>query len=222
MKIFLDTADTKSIKEHFKTGLIDGITTNPTLIMKSGRDPEEVYKELIDVGIPDISMEVVGGAAEMALEGARLIKKFGKDQTTIKVPCTPDGLWVCKQLSKDGIKVNVTLIFSVSQAILSAKAGARYISPFVGRVDDQRFGGCNLIRRIKEVLPVHVAAQYNLPEILSASIRSVADVEHSFAQGADICTMPPKIFEGMYNHILTDKGLELFDIDYQKTIAEFT
>ena len=119
MKIFLDTADTKSIKEHFKTGLIDGITTNPTLIMKSGRDPEEVYKELIDVGIPDISMEVVGGAAEMALEGARLIKKFGKDQTTIKVPCTPDGLWVCKQLSKDGIKVNVTLIFSVSQAILS-------------------------------------------------------------------------------------------------------
>ena len=162
MKIFLDTADTKSIKEHFKTGLIDGITTNPTLIMKSGGDPEEVYQELIRAGIPDISMEVVGGAAEMALEGARLIKKFGKDQTTIKVPCTPDGLWVCKQLSKDDIKVNVTLIFSVSQAILSAKAGAKYISPFVGRVDDQRFGGCNLIKRIREVLP------YDMCEILSA------------------------------------------------------
>ena len=130
----------------------------------------------------------------------------------------PTTLAVCRDLYAQGVRVNVTLIFSVSQAILAVKAGARYLSPFVGRVDDQRFGGCNLIRRIKEVLPVHVAAQYNLPEILSASIRSVADVEHSFAQGADICTMPPKIFEGMYNHILTDKGLELFDIDYQKQL----
>ena len=214
MKIFLDTADTKSIKEHFKTGLIDGITTNPTLIMKSGRDPEEVYQELIRAGIPDISMEVVGGAAEMALEGARLIKKFGKDQTTIKVPCTPDGLWVCKQLSKDNIKVNVTLIFSVSQAILSAKAGARYISPFVGRVDDQRFGGCNLIKRIREVLP------YDMCEILSASIRSVGDVEHSFAQGADIVTMPPSIFEKMYGHVLTDVGIEIFEKDYANVVSK--
>ena len=107
------------------------------------------------------------------------------------------------------------MIFSASQAILSAKAGATYISPFVGRVDDQRFGGCNLIKRIREVLP------YDKCEILSASIRSVGDVEHSFAQGADICTMPPTIFEKMYDHILTDKGLELFDIDYKKTLEQF-
>ena len=223
MKIFLDTADTRIIGKHFiETGLIDGITTNPTLIMKSGQNPDTVYFDLVKLGVKDISMEVVSNTSQGMLEEAeRLINKF-HDVVTIKVPCTREGLIACKQLSDRGIRVNVTLIFSASQAILSAKAGAKYISPFVGRVDDQRFGGCNLIRRIKEVLPVHVAAQYNLPEILSASIRSVADVEHSFAQGADICTMPPKIFEAMYNHILTDKGLELFDIDYQKTIKEFT
>jgi len=223
MKIFLDTADTRIIGKHFiETGLIDGITTNPTLIMKSGQNPDTVYFDLVKLGVKDISMEVVSNTSQGMLEEAeRLINKF-HDVVTIKVPCTREGLIACKQLADRGIRVNVTLIFSASQAILSAKAGAKYISPFVGRVDDQRFGGCNLIRRIKEVLPVHVAAQYNLPEILSASIRSVADVEHSFAQGADICTMPPKIFEAMYNHILTDKGLELFDIDYQKTIKEFT
>ena len=224
MKIFLDTADTKTISKHFETGLIDGVTTNPTLIMKSHERPDDVYRDLVLMGLKDISMEVVGTKEEMLTEADRLISKFNHfiDVITIKVPCIPDGLAGCRDLYAQGIKVNVTLIFSVSQAILAVKAGARYLSPFVGRVDDQRFGGCNLIRRIKEVLPVHVAAQYNLPEILSASIRSVADVEHSFAQGADICTMPPKIFEGMYNHILTDKGLELFDIDYQKTIKEFT
>ena len=221
MKIFLDTADTKIISKHFETGLIDGVTTNPTLIMKSHERPDDVYRDLVLIGLKDISMEVVGTKEEMLAEADRLISKFG-DVVTIKVPCTPDGLTVCKELYSQGVRVNVTLIFSVSQSILAVKAGARYLSPFVGRVDDQRFGGCNLIRRIKEVLPVHVTAQYNLPEILSASIRSVADVEHSFAQGADICTMPPKIFESMYNHILTDKGLELFDIDYQKTIKEFT
>ena len=139
---------------------------------------------------------------------------FG-DTATIKVPCTPDGLKACYELYKHGIRVNVTLIFSVSQAILAVKAGARYLSPFVGRVDDQRFGGCNLIKRIREVLP------YDKCEILSASIRSVGDVEHSFAQGADICTMPPTVFEKMYDHILTDKGLELFDIDYKKTLEQF-
>ena len=222
MKIFLDTADVDLIGQYYGTGLIDGVTTNPTLIKKSGQDPEEVYRQIALLGVDDISMEIVtDDSYEFLKEGRRLKEKFG-EITTIKVPCTREGLIACKELSDRGIRVNVTLIFSVSQAILAVKAGARYLSPFVGRVDDQRFGGCNLIRRIKEVLPVHVAAQYNLPEILSASIRSVADVEHSFAQGADICTMPPKIFEGMYNHILTDKGLELFDIDYQKTIKEFT
>ena len=216
MKIFLDTADTKIIGKHFiETGLIDGVTTNPSLIMKSGQEPDFVYKQLVNLGIKDISMEVVSDTAEgMIKEANRLIEKFG-DAVTIKVPCTREGLIACKDLSSFDIRVNVTLIFSASQAILSAKAGATYISPFVGRVDDQRFGGCNLIKRIREMLP------YDKCEILSASIRSVADVEHSFSQGAEICTMPPKVFEAMYNHILTDKGLELFDIDYKKTLSLF-
>ena len=228
MKIFLDTADVETISNHFKTGLIDGVTTNPTLIMKSHRKPDDVYEELVSLGLRDISMEVVGTEDEMLKDAYRLVNKFN-DVATIKVPCTRDGLVVCRQLSKQGVRVNVTLIFSVSQAILSAKAGATYLSPFVGRVDDQRFGGCNLIKRIAEVIPktIPINGGYSdppirVPEILSASIRSVGDVEHSFAQGADICTMPPKIFEGMYNHILTDKGLELFDIDYQKTLKEFS
>ena len=215
MKIFLDTADTRIIGKHFiETGLIDGITTNPTLIMKSGQNPDTVYFDLVKLGVKDISMEVVSNTSQGMLEEAdRLINKF-HDVVTIKVPCTREGLIACKQLSDRGIRVNVTLIFSASQAILSAKAGAKYISPFVGRVDDQRFGGCNLIKRIREVLP------YDQCEILSASIRSVADVEHSFAQGADICTMPPNVFEKMYDHILTDKGLELFNIDYRRTVEQ--
>ena len=215
MKIFLDTADTRIIGKHFiETGLIDGITTNPTLIMKSGQNPDTVYFDLVKLGVKDISMEVVSNTSQGMLEEAdRLINKF-HDVVTIKVPCTREGLIACKQLSDRGIRVNVTLIFSASQAILSAKAGAKYISPFVGRVDDQRFGGCNLIKRIREVLP------YDSCEILSASIRSVADVEHSFAQGADICTMPPNVFEKMYDHILTDKGLELFNIDYRRTVEQ--
>ena len=215
MKIFLDTADTRIIGKHFiETGLIDGITTNPTLIMKSGQNPDTVYFDLVKLGVKDISMEVVSDTSQGMLEEAeRLINKF-HDVVTIKVPCTREGLIACKQLADRGIRVNVTLIFSASQAILSAKAGAKYISPFVGRVDDQRFGGCNLIKRIREVLP------YDKCEILSASIRSVADVEHSFAQGADICTMPPNVFEKMYDHILTDKGLELFNIDYRRTVEQ--
>ena len=216
MKIFLDTADTRIIGKHFiETGLIDGVTTNPSLIMKSGQQPETVYFDLFKLGVKDISMEVVSNTSKGMIEEAdQLVNKF-HDVVTIKVPCTREGLIACKQLSDRGIRVNVTLIFSASQAILSAKAGATYISPFVGRVDDQRFGGCNLIKRIREVLP------YDKCEILSASIRSVGDVEHSFAQGADICTMPPTIFEKMYDHILTDKGLELFDIDYKKTLEQF-
>ena len=216
MKIFLDTADTRAIGKHFiETGLIDGVTTNPSLIMKSGQQPETVYFDLFKLGVKDISMEVVSNTSKGMLEEAdQLVNKF-HDVVTIKVPCTREGLIACKQLSDRGIRVNVTLIFSASQAILSAKAGATYISPFVGRVDDQRFGGCNLIKRIREVLP------YDSCEILSASIRSVGDVDHSFAQGADICTMPPTVFEKMYDHILTEKGLQLFDIDYKRTLEKF-
>ena len=211
MKIFLDTADTNLIEKHYATGLIDGITTNPTLIKKSGRDPEDVYKQLIDLGISDVSMEVVGTQEQMLWEGRRLANKFGKN-ATIKVPCTPDGLYVCRQLSRSLVRVNVTLIFSPSQAILSAKAGATYVSPFVGRVDDNSYGGLCLI---KDIADTYAKQNWKRTEILGASIRGVRDVGRAFEYGAHICTIPPKVFEGMYNHILTDKGLQLFDADWR-------
>ena len=212
MKIFLDTADTEAIKKGYETGLVDGITTNPSLIMKSGRDPEEVYQELIDLGIPDISMEVVGDKQQMLWEGRRLANKFGQN-ATIKVPCTPDGLYVCRQLSRSLVKVNVTLIFSASQAILSAKAGAKYVSPFVGRVDDNSFGGLCLV---KEIASIFDKQKVYDTEILAASLRGVRAVGRSFEYGAHIVTMPPGIFEKMYKHVLTDQGLELFDKDWQE------
>ena len=211
MKIFLDTAETDLIRKYYGTGLIDGITTNPTLIRKSGRDPEEVYQEIQDMGIRDISMEVVGDSNEMIEDGIRLATKF-PNSATIKVPCTPDGLLACAELScKNLIRVNVTLIFDVAQAILSAKAGAAYVSPFVGRLDDNSITGLNLIKDIDEVFRVQAIHK---TRILSASIRYVNSVSQSFANGADIVTMPPSVFEKMYHHVLTDKGLEIFDKDY--------
>ena len=214
MKIFLDTADTQAIKDGYETGLIDGITTNPSLIKKSGRDPEEVYQELIDLGIPDISMEVVGDRDQMLWEGRRLANKFGQ-HATIKVPCTPDGLYVCRQLSRSLVKVNVTLIFSPSQAILAAKAGATYVSPFVGRLDDNSVNGLDVISDIAEIFSKH----WIKTQILSASIRGVKAVSTSFALGAQVVTMPPNVFEKMYNHVLTDKGLQLFDADWASVVA---
>ena len=211
MKLFLDTADTDAIKENFSTHLIDGITTNPTLIRKSGRDPEDVYQELIDLGVPDISMEVVGDYTTMYEEGLRLARKFGKDQATIKVPCTPDGLKVCRELTRELINVNVTLIFSPAQAILSAKAGAKYVSPFAGRLDDNSFSGIELIENISDIYAIQGIKK---TEILAASIRDVKTVSDSFAAGADIVTLPPSVFKKMYNHVLTDKGLYLFDMDW--------
>ena len=211
MKIFLDTADTTAIQEGFNTGLIDGVTTNPTLIMKSGRNPEDVYQELIDMGVSDVSMEVVGNRKEMYEEGMRLASKFA-GYSTIKVPCTPDGLAVCKELSSSVIRVNVTLIFSPSQAILAGKAGATYVSPFVGRVDDNSFDGLSLI---KDIANIYDKQNCKDTEILAASIRNVRDVGKAFEHGANICTIPPTVFNKMYKHILTDKGLELFDNDWK-------
>ena len=211
MKLFLDTADVDSISDSFLTGLIDGVTTNPTLMMKSGKNPEDVYQDLINLGVPDISMEVVGDSYEMIQEGLRLFKKFGQ-QATIKVPCTPDGLIACRELSRNLIKVNVTLIFSPSQAILSAKAGATYVSPFVGRVDDNSFGGLCLI---KDISNIYEKQNWKGTEILAASIRNVRDVGRAFEYGANICTLPPVVFRKMYKHILTDKGVELFENDWK-------
>jgi len=210
MKIFLDTADTEIIRDRFETGLIDGITTNPSLIRKSGRDPEAVYQEIKDMGVQDISMEVVGDAQTMLNEGLRLVDKFGS-VATIKLPMTKDGLLVCKELTKEKIRTNVTLIFCAAQAVLAAKAGATYVSPFVGRLDDQSVAGLEVVRSISELYRIHRVPT----QVLSASIRSVQRAIRSWYNGAEICTMPPKVFDQMYDHILTDKGLEIFDADWK-------
>ena len=214
MKIFLDTAETDVVRKYYKTGLIDGLTTNPTLIRKSGRKHEDVYQEFKDLGVTDLSMEVIGNAENMISEGKRLHKKFGK-MATIKVPCTVDGLVACKELSKENIRVNVTLIFSPSQAILAAKAGAAYISPFVGRVEDNSFDGVALI---KDIAAIYRKQYITKTQVLAASLRDVHSVSRCYADGADIVTMPPAVFEKMYKHILTDKGLEQFDKDYAESI----
>jgi transaldolase len=211
MKLFLDTADVSTIKEAYSTGLIDGLTTNPTLMMKSGDIPDKVYYELKHLGIRDISMEVVADTSQDMLDEARrLIGLFG-DCVTIKVPCTPEGLKACKELAKQNVRVNVTLIFSAAQAILASKAGATYVSPFVGRVDDNSFGGICLVKDIVNVFKEH----YVTTNVLAASVRNVRDVGRLFEHGAEIVTMPPAVFEKMYNHILTDKGLELFQADWE-------
>ena len=216
MKIFLDTAETDVVRKHYKTGLIDGLTTNPTLIRKSGRKHEDVYQEFKDLGVTDLSMEVIGHAENMISEGKRLHRKFGK-MATIKVPCTVDGLVACKELARDNIRVNVTLIFSPSQAILAAKAGAAYISPFVGRVEDNSFDGVALI---KDIAAIYRKQYITKTQVLAASLRDVHSVSRCYADGADIVTMPPAVFEKMYKHILTDKGLEQFDIDYAESVKE--
>ena len=209
MKIFLDTADVTDISDRFSTGLIDGVTTNPTLIYKSGRSPERVYQELIDLGLSDISMEVVGQTkGTLISQGLALSDKFG-DCATIKVPCTVEGLKACQELSSNhGIRVNVTLVFSAAQAILAAKAGATYVSPFVGRLNDNSMCGISLIREINEI---YKAQEVRTTHILSASIRNVRDVIQSYHYGADIVTMPPKVFDEMYRHVLTDVGVGIFE-----------
>jgi transaldolase len=179
--------------------------------MKSGRNPEDVYQEIKDIGVQDISMEVMGSDLEMYDEGIRLYEKFG-DVATIKVPCTREGLIVCKRLSEQGIKVNVTLIFCAAQAVLAAKAGATYVSPFVGRLDDQSVAGLEVVRSISELFRIHGCKT----QVLAASIRNIQRAIRSWYNGAEICTMPPKVFDGMYDHILTDKGMEIFENDWNE------
>lgn len=208
MKIFLDSADTSIIKKQYCTGLIDGVTTNPTLIRKSGRDPIDVYSELQELGVPDISMEVSGDVGEMYDEAQKLASQFGQ-VATIKLPMTVDGLLVCQQLSKQLIRTNVTLIFSIPQAILAAKAGATYVSPFVGRLDDQQIAGLEVVRGISSLY----SSKGIRTQVLAASIRNVHRAVRSFYNGAQIVTMPPNVFEDMYNHMLTDAGLDIFQKD---------
>ena len=205
MKLFLDTADVKSVKARLSTGLISGITTNPTLIFKSGKHPQTVYQELIKLGINDISMEVMGDSEDELFKNAMGHVKTYAEKATIKLPCTIDGLKACKRLSIVNVRTNVTLIFSPAQAILASLAGATYISPFIGRMDDNSLDGMKLINDIKNT---GVSAQ-----ILAASIRDPQSVGTAFALGADICTIPISVFDKMYQHVLTDKGIEQFNKD---------
>lgn len=223
MKIFLDTADTNAIAERMKTGLVDGVTTNPSLIKKSGRDPYDVYAELIDLGVPDISMEVVGDAREMFDEALNLVDKFDK-YATIKLPCTKEGLQVCSKLeewsicmqpTKPRVRTNVTLVFTIAQAIMASKAGATYVSPFVGRVDDQGFAGLEVVRGIADMYRI----QGRDTKVLSASIRSVQRAVRSFYNGAQIVTMPVDVYDKMLDSMFTDKGLEIFDRDWKEAMG---
>ena len=210
MKLFLDTAIIKEIDERLSSGVISGITTNPTLIKKSGKDPDDIYADLIkDIGIKDLSIEVDGHDAETLILNGIQYGKLYPHEATIKLPCTPEGIKACKTLSFMGIRVNMTLVFSVSQAILCALAGATYVSPFVGRLDDNGHDGIGLIRDIAKVF-CHNRTD---TKILAASIRDAATVGRAFAAGAHICTIPPKVFDDMYKHVLTDKGLFQFMID---------
>ena len=207
MKIYLDTALTGEIETRLDSGVISGVTTNPTLIKKAKTDPDKVYQYLIkELGVQDLSIEVDGHDAEQLILNGIQYGKLYPNEATIKLPCTPEGIKACKTLSYMGLRVNMTLVFSVSQAILCALAGAAYVSPFVGRLDDNGHDGIELIRDIAKVF-CHNRTDC---KILAASIRDACTVGRAFAAGAHICTIPPKVYDDMYKHVLTDKGLFTF------------
>ena len=210
MKIFLDTADYDAISMRYDTGLIDGVTTNPSLIKKSGDDPFEAIKAISE-SFPDlksISAEVVADLACDMIEQAKPFMEL--DNVTIKVPCTVEGLRACRQLRDLGATVNVTLIFSAAQAVLAAKAGATYVSPFVGRLTDNGFDGLELIKTIYDIY----ARRPLGTEILAASVRSSEVVALCYREGSDIVTMPPGVFDRMYESVLTREGLAIFQKDW--------
>jgi transaldolase len=215
MKIFLDTADVSLIGPAYDTGLLDGVTTNPSLILKSGRQLQEVIQEIATIfsELESISAEVVAETSDEMLSQAKKYYTI-KPNVTIKVPCTVEGLKACKFLSNVGIKTNVTLVFSVAQAILASKAGATYISPFVGRWMDNSIDGIELIKNIRKAFDYSGTST----QILAASLRDVRQVEQSALAGANVVTIPPIVFWGMYKNIMTDKGLELFQKDWNEVI----
>jgi len=212
MKFFVDTAEVDAIAELNDLGMADGVTTNPSLIMKSGRDILEVTKEIADMIDGPVSAEVIATDADSMIEEGRKLAKIASN-IAVKVPLTWDGLKACKVLSSEGNMVNVTLCFSVNQALLAAKAGASFISPFIGRLDDINLDGMELIADIREVYD-----NYGFEtEILAASIRSVNHVADAARIGADIITAPPNVIKAMVSHPLTDKGLAAFLADWEKT-----
>ncbi|MBO9478475.1 fructose-6-phosphate aldolase [Shimia sp. R11_0] len=208
MKFFVDTAEIDAIAELNATGMVDGVTTNPSLIKKSGRDILEVTKEICDLVDGPVSAEVVATEADaMIAEGRKLVEIA--DNIAVKVPLTWDGLKACKALTDDGHKVNVTLCFSANQALLAAKAGATFISPFIGRLDDINLDGMDLIADIRQVYD-----NYGFEtEILAASVRTVNHATQCALVGADVMTAPPAVIKSMINHPLTDKGLDAFLAD---------
>ncbi|WP_417604040.1 fructose-6-phosphate aldolase [Primorskyibacter flagellatus] len=205
MKFFVDTADTKAIAELNDLGMVDGVTTNPSLILKSGRDIHEVTKEICDMVSGPVSAEVIAlKADDMIAEGRKLAEIA--DNIAVKVPLTWDGLKACKVLTDEGKMVNVTLCFSANQALLAAKAGATFISPFIGRLDDLNLDGLDLISDIREIYD-NYGYETN---ILAASIRSANHMSECAKIGADVATAPPNVIKAMANHLLTDKGLDQF------------
>ena len=212
MKFFADTAEIDDIKELASTGLLDGVTTNPSLIAKSGRDFMEVTREICGLTNGPVSAEVVALDHETMMKEAEVLRKIA-DNVCIKVPLTIDGLKTCNALTLDGTMVNVTLCFSANQALLAAKAGATFISPFVGRHDDNGANGMDLIRDIRQIYD-----NYDFEtEILVASVRHSTHVLESALIGADVMTAPPAVIKGLFKHVLTDKGIEGFLADWAKT-----
>ncbi len=215
MKIFLDTANIESIKKYNDMGLVDGVTTNPTLLAKEKGNPAEIMREIVRMVDGPVSLEVVGTTAGTMLEEAYRLKKYGKN-VVVKIPMIPEGLVAVKKLKADGIETNVTLVFSANQAILAAKAGAAYVSPFIGRLDDSGQDGMSLIREI-----VQIFSNYQFDtNVLVASVRHPMHVVEAGKIGAHVVTLPPDILGKMLTHPLTDKGLSTFLSDWEKVKKE--
>ncbi|EDP74519.1 fructose-6-phosphate aldolase [Hydrogenivirga sp. 128-5-R1-1] len=211
MKFFLDTADIEQIRTANSWGILDGVTTNPTLVSKTGRPFKEVVKEILEEVDGPVSLETVSLDAEGMIKEGRLLAELGEN-VVVKIPMTPEGMKAVQTLESEGIPTNVTLVFSPMQALIAAKAGASYVSPFVGRIDDISGEGMKLIREIKEIF-------YNYEvdtEIIVASVRHPMHVLESALIGADICTVPFAVLEKLFKHPLTDKGIELFLKDWEK------
>ncbi|NOS62082.1 MAG: fructose-6-phosphate aldolase [Nitrosarchaeum sp.] len=216
MKIFLDTANLESIRKFNDMGLLDGITTNPSLMSKEGGNPKDIMEEITKIIKGDVSLEVVSTEYSGMIEEGKRLRQYGKN-VVVKVPMTPDGLKACKHLTSEGIPVNVTLIFSPNQALLAAKSGAKYVSPFIGRLDDIGKDGMNLIKDIKKIFDNY--KDDFKTQILVASIRHPIHVIDAAKIGAHVVTLPPTVLDKMLQHPLTDIGLENFLSDWKKLKA---
>jgi transaldolase len=216
MKIFLDTANLESIKKFNDMGLLDGITTNPSLMSKEKGNPKDAMEEITKIIKGDVSLEVVSTEFSGMIEEGKRLRQYGEN-VVVKVPMTPDGLKACKSLSSEGIPVNVTLVFSPNQALLAAKSGAKYVSPFIGRLDDIGQDGMNLIQDIKEIFQNYPHLK---TEILVASVRHPMHVVEAAKIGADVVTLPPGVLDKMLEHPLTKIGLDNFLKDWEKVKAE--